>query len=157
MHTSFIEISESLENTGGNINIKLLASLASICNSHIYAITSALDVDPPPTELIMVRVAVYIRAIIYDARNRANIITCVVEPTARSNSGVIPGQITTEGLNTGRDICVVRLTGVWVNSRMKIPMGSAADRKGPVDACLRSGLMWNWTMGKGIIGRSSTS
>lgn len=78
VNSTLIEVTECLESTTADVNIKLPTSLTTIYQSDIYSSTTPLDVDQASTEWIVVRVAVYIRPVKDNMRYGAYVVPIVV-------------------------------------------------------------------------------
>jgi hypothetical protein len=91
VNTALIEVAECLENTTGDINVKLSTSLTTIHESDIYTPVAPLDVNWPTTQWIVVGVAIYICSVIDNMRHGANVVSSAIKPATRSKPGLIPG------------------------------------------------------------------
>jgi hypothetical protein len=91
VNPALIEVTELLENTTADIDVKLRTSLTSIHESDIYPSVTPLDADRPATKWIVVRVAVYIRTVKDNMRYGTDVVSPVIEPAACSQSGFKPG------------------------------------------------------------------
>lgn len=91
MNPALIEVTEYLESTTADVDVKLPTSLATIHQGDIYTLIPPLDVDQPATKWIVVGVSVYIRTVIDNMRHGTHVVPRVIPPAACSNPGVIPG------------------------------------------------------------------